>query len=132
MNTTLAPSADRANSPQRAGDGGFLPAGVLAVTPDQVAATPGTLYGGSFLAGATAGFVLLIDKSAAIAPGDVPMVPAIPVGINGFVPFDFGVYGLGFTKGLKIALSSTANAYTAVAGADTAAHARFMSSPGSK
>jgi len=132
MNTTLAPSADRSNSPQLAGSGAFLAAGVLAVTPDGATKSPGTLYGGSFLAGATLGFVQIHDKSAAMAPGDVPMVPSIPIAANGYASFDFGVFGLGFVNGCKIALSSTAASYTAVAGADTQAHARFMSSPGAK
>lgn len=133
MNTTLAPSADRSNSPQSAGSGAFLANNRLAVTPDQSTSTPGTFYGATaYNSSASAGFLLFIDQSAALAGAEVPALPAIPIAAASFVAIDFGTYGFGVTRGLKAAFSSTAATYTAVATTEVAIEVRFMSSPGQK
>lgn len=57
-------------------------------------------------------FFMLVDKSSAVSPGDVPALVAYPVPPGGYVSDDFYTNGVYFANGIRAAWSASASTFS--------------------
>ena len=87
---------------------GIAPSATVAVASSLIVkASAGNLYGVNVTAGASAGYVLIYNRTTAPADGTVTPVKCIPVAANAGIDWNFRSVPLYFATGIVVAFSTT-------------------------